>query len=60
MDSTGICWRKIDNLDSAVSLSEYQGERILSVDTDALEVLAREAFHDISHFLRTGHLVQLK
>jgi fumarate hydratase class I len=60
MDSTGICWRKIDNLDSAVSSSEYQGERILSIDTEALEVLAREAFHDISHFLRTGHLVQLK
>lgn len=60
MDSTTVSWRKIDHLDSAISSSEYLGEKILKVDTLALEVLAKEAFHDISHFLRTDHLIQLK
>lgn len=42
-----------------VSAAEFQGRRILSVDPQALTLLAREAFHDISHYLRPGHLRQL-
>lgn len=34
-------------------------QQMLHVDASALEVLAREAFGDVSHFLRPGHLAQL-
>ena len=39
---------------------EFEGEKILKIDPSALEMLATEAFHDISHFLRSGHLEQLR
>jgi fumarate hydratase class I len=32
----------------------------LSVDREALTIITREAMHDIAHFLRTGHLQQLR
>ena len=51
-------WRKLTA--DFVSLAEFEGEKILKIDPQALELLAREAFHDISHFLRTGHLEQLR
>ena len=55
-----IKWRKLDYLQSAVSISEYSGETLLHVDRSALTDLAKEAFHDISHFLRSEHLKQLQ
>ena len=51
-------WRKLSS--DFVSEAEFEGEKILKIDADALELLAREAFHDISHLLRPAHLAQLK
>ena len=34
--------------------------RRLSVNQQSLELLARHAFHDISHYLRSSHLGQLR
>ena len=55
-----IQWRKIDCEENLISSSGFDGEDILKVDTKALEILSKEAFHDISHFLRSSHLQQLK
>ena len=55
-----IKWRKLDHLQSAISTSEFSGETLLHVDRSALKDLAKEAFHDISHFLRSEHLNQLQ
>jgi fumarate hydratase class I len=41
-------------------MTEFEGEKVLKVEPAALELLSREAFHDISHFLRSGHLEQLR
>ena len=32
----------------------------MKVNVEALQILAKEAFHDISHYLRTSHLAQLQ
>ena len=53
-----VAWRKLT--DELVSTTEFEGERVLKVEPAALELLSREAFHDISHFLRSGHLEQLR
>ena len=55
-----IQWRKINTDQSFISEASFEGESILKVDTRALEILAEEAFHDISHFLRSSHLEQLE
>lgn len=60
MNDSVIKWRKLDYIQSAVSISEYRGESLLHVETSALQDLAKEAFHDISHFLRSDHLKQLQ
>ncbi len=51
-------WRKISG--DYVETASIGGQTILKVDTRALTLLAREAFHDISHLLRPGHLAQLR
>jgi len=43
-----------------VSTAEFEGQEILKVDTEALRLLSEEAFHDINHLLRPGHLQQLR
>ncbi len=43
-----------------VSTRTFDGEEILMVDRRGLEMLAAEAFGDIAHFLRPGHLEQLR
>jgi len=43
-----------------VSSFEVDGSHFLRVHPDALTRLAYEAMHDISHFLRPGHLQQLR
>ena len=52
-----IQWRKLPG--DYVSTTEFEGEKILKVDPAALDHLAREAFFDIAHYYRPGHLEQL-
>ncbi|MCI0432005.1 MAG: fumarate hydratase [Rhodospirillales bacterium] len=40
--------------------AEFQGERVLVVEPEALTLLAAEAFRDVSHLLRPSHLRQLR
>lgn len=42
-----------------VRIIEAAGEKILTVDSKGLELLAREAIYDLSFFLRTSHLEKL-
>jgi fumarate hydratase class I len=42
-----------------VSTTMFEGQNILKVDPEALTLLAREAFDDVEHLLRPGHLRQL-
>ena len=42
-----------------VSSASFEGETVLKVGVEALTLLAAEAFKDISHLLRPGHLEQL-
>ena len=43
-----------------VSGGTFDGQAVLKVNLSALTLLAREAFHDISHLLRPSHLAQLR
>lgn len=51
-------WRRLTS--EHVALSEFEGQPILRVAPEALTLLAKQAFHDCAHFLRTGHLAQLR
>ncbi len=42
-----------------VSVLELEGKKILSIDPKGLELLAKEAFTDVSFFLRPAHLEKL-
>ena len=42
-----------------VSLTAADGKRLLQVAPEGLTVLAEQAFHDVSHYLRASHLQQL-
>ncbi len=43
-----------------VGIERFRGEEILTVGTGALALLSEQAFFDIAHFLRPGHLAQLR
>jgi len=43
-----------------VSRASFEGEEVLKVAPQALRVIAEQAFYDINHFLRPGHLQQLR
>ncbi len=43
-----------------VEVAEALGRRFLRVEPEALTLLAREAMREIAHFLRPGHLAQLR
>ena len=43
-----------------VATQSFAGKRVLTVEPDALTLLARHAFIDCSHLLRPGHLQQLR
>lgn len=43
-----------------VSTASFDGDDILKVDTEGLRLLSEEAFRDINHLLRPGHLEQLR
>ena len=60
MEKKEISWRKLEYLNSKISTSEYAGETLLHLEPSSLTALAKEAFHDISHFLRSEHLLQLR
>jgi len=42
-----------------VSVSAFEGESILKVEPEGMRLLAEQAFIDINHLLRPGHLAQL-
>jgi fumarate hydratase class I len=42
-----------------VSVASFEGEEVLKVEAEALRLLSEQAFMDINHFLRPGHLQQL-
>jgi fumarate hydratase class I len=43
-----------------VSTAEFGGRTFLKVDAEALRLLAKQAFTDVSFYLRTSHLRQLR
>ena len=51
-------WRQLSA--DFVSVAHFAGQPMLVVQPEALELLARAAFHDCSHLLRTAHLAQLR
>ena len=50
-------YRRLDV--GGVSLDRFRGEDVLVIEPEALRSLSDEAFRDINHFLRPGHLQQL-
>ena len=50
-------YRKISN--DFVSAAPFAGGEMLTIEPQALTLLTETAFHDISHYLRPGHLRQL-
>jgi fumarate hydratase class I len=57
-DETG--YRRLDAASERVSTLEQAGRRILRIEGEALRSLAAEAFDDVSHLHRAGHLAQLR
>ncbi len=43
-----------------VGVETFHGQSVLTVERDGLSLLTREAFRQISHLLRPGHLKQLR
>ena len=43
-----------------VATARFNGDSVLTVQPQALTLLTQQAFHDISHLLRPGHLKQLR
>jgi fumarate hydratase class I len=54
----GTPWRLLTT--DGIRTVEGAGRRFLEVDPEVLTLLTREAFRDISHLLRPGHLAQLR
>jgi len=53
-------YRRLDEASKHVSVAEVDGRPILKVGAEALRRLVAEAFDDVSHLLRSGHLAQLR
>jgi len=51
-------YRKLDA--GGVETARFEGRTILKVPAEALSTLAFEAYRDIAHYLRPGHLAQLR
>ncbi len=51
-------WRQLDI--AGVATTECAGSRVLQVTPAALTELALQAYRDVSHLLRPGHLAQLR
>jgi fumarate hydratase class I len=43
-----------------VSTAEFEGQTLLKVEPEALTLLAAQAYRDVSHLFRPGHLAQLR
>jgi fumarate hydratase class I len=43
-----------------VSRAQFDGQPMVKVQAEGLTLLAREAMHDIAHYLRSAHLAQLR
>jgi fumarate hydratase class I len=50
-------WRKVAS--SLVSVASFDGQEVLKVAPEALTLVAREAFRDVSFLYRPAHLAQL-
>ena len=50
-------WRKVAS--DLVSVARFDGQEVLKIAPEALTLVAREAFRDVSFLYRPGHLVQL-
>ena len=46
--------------DQYVATAEFDGQKILKVEADGLTLLAEQAFRDVSHLYRPGHLASLR
>ncbi len=53
-----IPFRKLT--DQHVTIERFAGQDVLKVETEALKLLAEQAFVDINHLMRPGHLQQLR
>ncbi len=53
-----VPWKRLDI--AGVSTERCAGRSIVRIAPDALSELAFQAFHDVSHLLRPGHLAQLR
>ena len=51
-------WRRLDI--DGISTTVVDGHAVLRIRPEALTELAAQAFHDVSHLLRPGHLAQLR
>ena len=51
-------WRKLDG--DYVSVDTFRGQEIVTVKPEALTDLTKEAFKEISFYLRPGHVAQLR
>jgi len=51
-------WRKLDV--AGISTAACDGRRVLKIAPEALSELAFQAFRDVSHLSRPGHLAQLR
>ena len=51
-------WRKLAI--AGVRTATCDGQTVLRIAPEALSELAFQAFHDVSHLLRPGHLAQLR
>jgi fumarate hydratase class I len=58
LDPSATPWRKLDI--AGVSTSTCDGQTVLRIKPDALSELAFQAYKDVSHLLRPGHLQQLR
>ena len=52
-------YRKIDGSEQYLTVELFNGEEVLKVAPEALTLLAREGFRDVSFLLRTGHNQQV-
>ncbi len=52
-------YRRLEEASKHVSVAEFDGREILKVGSEAIRLLTSEAFDDVSHLLRSGHLAQL-
>ena len=43
-----------------VGTASFAGSDVLTIDAEGLRALSAEAFSDIAHYLRAGHLRQLR